>query len=471
MQRTTLLLVIATLLLSACGNESTIAPATAGGNLPAASTPIPGSPAAATRTALISELRNSVNARLTNAADWLTASEGEQINAGGGVRTGAESRVRIDTSDESLIRIGANTEFQLLEFSPQPTDPVTRLQLEAGKLWVQVTKALGGGSFEVETPAGVATVRGSLMSVEFDQAAGRMAVTCLEGECELRDRAQSAVRLLAGEASEIAGLGQGPLAARRITRAELQDWSDNFPEAVAVAGQWLTRLVAAETATASAPGGGATACDHPFWPMRPGATWSFTSPDGPLTWTIESVTGESSQANAVMVFTAGEVTGTYNWQCDASGIASFDFGQISSTEFGTISDFAVTRSSGVWLPPARLLTVGYAWALAYDYTAQFGLDVSAPGGSGLDTVSATSSVTQNNTVTGLSAVTFSGNSFQGVQIAREHFQTVQMQMAGISVPPTQFTDTGSWELARGIGPVRWTDTSSGVTELVSYSIP
>jgi hypothetical protein len=298
-----------------------------------------------------------------------------------------------------------------------------------------------------------------------------MAVTCLEGECELRDRAQSAVRLLAGEASEIPGLGQGPLAARRITRAELQDWSDNFPEALAVASGLLTQLAGVETATASAPGGGATACDHPFWPMRPGATWSFTSPNGPLTWTIESVSGDASQASAVMVFAAGEVTGTYNWQCDASGIASFDFGQISSTQFGKISDFVVTRSSGVWLPPANLLTVGYAWALAYDYTAQFGLEFSAPGGSGANTASATSSVTQNNTVTGLNAVTFAGDSFEGVQIAREHFQTIQMQMAGIDVPPTQFTDTGNWELARGIGPVRWTGTTSGDTELVSYSIP
>jgi len=464
MPRTTLLLVIATLLLSACGNESTTAPATAGAgnNLPAASTPIPGSPAAATRTARISELRNMVNSKKTNAADWLTASEGEQILAGGGVRTGEESRVRIDTSDASLIRIGANTEFQLLEFSPQPTDPVTRLQLEAGKLWVQVTQALGGGSFEVETPAGVAAVRGSLMSVAFDRAAGRMAVTCLEGECELRDRAQNAVRLRAGEASEIAGPGQGPLAARRINRAELQDWIDHFPEAAAIARSWLERLGLDKT--------GLTACDHPYWPMRPGATWIYATSEGPVTWTIESVSGDASQAVAVMTFTAGEITGTYNWQCDQNGITSFDFGQLSSTEFGTISDFVVTSSSGVWLPPADRLAVGYAWALTFDLE----MKLTGAGGSDAGFTTATASVTENNTVSGANPVSFDGQAFDGLQITRESFRNIQMQMAGIAVPPIQLNDTGNWEMARGIGAVRWTSTAGDARttgELVSYSIP
>ncbi len=451
------------LILAACASETpppgAAGPNQGGSQLGGAST---ATAEPAVRSARISELRNTVNSKKTNVAEWLTASEGEQILAGGGVRTGAESRVRIDTSDESLIRIGANTEFQLLEFSPQLTDPVTRLQLDAGKLWVQVTQALGGGSFEVETPAGVAAVRGSLMSVAFDRAAGRMAVTCLEGECELRDRAQNAVRLQAGEASEIAGPGQGPLAARRINRAELQDWIDNFPEAVAIARSWLESLGLDKT--------GLTACDHPYWPMRPGATWIYTTSEGPVTWTIESVSGDASQAVAVMTFTTGKITGTYNWQCDQNGITSFDFGQLTLTEFGTISDFVVTSSSGVWLPPADRLTVGYAWALTFDFQMNFAGSV----GSDAGVTTATASVTENNTVSGANPVSFDGQAFDGLQITRESFRNIQMQMAGVTVPPIQLNDTGNWEMARGIGAVRWTSTAGDTRttgELVSYSIP
>lgn len=468
MHRVFILFVIAMLLTSACVGGDAVAPTPAvGSGLPGAVTAAPGSTTAPTRTARISELRNTVSARITSAADWLAAREGEQINAGGGVRTGAESRVRIDTSDQSLIRIGANTEFQLLEFSPQPTDPVTRLQLEAGKLWVQVTQALGGGSFEVETPAGVATVRGSLMSVEFEQATGRLAVTCLEGECELRDRAQNTVRLRAGEASEILGVGQAPLSARPMNRAELNDWIENFPEAAAIARRLLERLGPEETATPPAPGSGLTACDHPYWPMRAGATWNFATSNGPLTWTIESVTGDAAQASAVMTFSIADVTGTYNWQCDSSGLVSFDFGRLSTSELGTFTVFKVTRSSGVWLPPASVLTVGYAWSLAYEFEAKLNLPADAGGAE----AGGLSSVQENNTVISANAVTLGGRTFDGLQLSRQQSQTITVMVQGMQLPPTQVMDTGTWELARGVGPVRWASTLEGTTELVSYSIP
>ncbi|MGQ0603534.1 MAG: FecR family protein, partial [Anaerolineales bacterium] len=247
-------LTIAALVLAACGGAATTGAPTGSGAGAATTAPGSATSTAVTRTAKISELKNDVDARDQKEAQWADAAEGQPLNAGGGTKTGADSRVRIDTSEGSIVRIGASTEFELLEFSAQETDPITRIQLDSGKLWVQVTKALGAGTFEVETPAGVATVRGSLMSVEFDRVSGRLAVTCLEGECELRDRAQGTVRLLAGEASEIASLGTGPLAARRMTRVEVRDWIDNFPEAAEIARALLARL--AEDETAAPPAGG-----------------------------------------------------------------------------------------------------------------------------------------------------------------------------------------------------------------------
>lgn len=473
-QRILALGLFASLLASACGgsSESGTEVGSSAGTATAAQTSLSLTPTGEIRTAKISELKNDVDAKTTSTDDWLTASEGEQIIAGGGVRTGDESRVRIDTSDQSIIRIAANTEFELMEFSPQPDDPVTRLKLDTGKVWVWVTRALGQGTFEVETPSGVATVRGSLMSVEFDRLAGRLAVTCLEGECELRDRLQNAVRLLAGEASEVPGAGLAPRAASRMTRAQLRDWIDNFPEAAEIARRLLA-LLGDETPTPPGGSGGSggtgqTACDHPYFPMRPGATWTYSTESGPLTWTIESVAGDASQATAVMTFNIADITGTYNWQCDAGGITSFDFGTLSSAEFGQFSNLQVTRSSGVWLPAAELLTPGYGWALAYDVEMQ----MTIPGGGGEG--SGTTSFSEQNSVASANPVTVDGQTYDGLQITRSGSQTMQATVGGFSVPAVEMAIDSAWELARGVGIVRWTSRTEGQTstsELVSFSVP
>jgi hypothetical protein len=466
-QHTLSTLLAASLLMAACGG---------GGNPPADSgnsgvngpTPSTSSTStASTRTAEISELRNNVEARQTTGLDWGLAADGQEINAGGGVRTGDESRVRIDTSDNSIIRIGANTEFQLLEFSPQAENSVTRMQLDAGQVWAQVTKELGTGTFEVETPAGVATVRGSLMSVAFDAAAGQLAVTCLEGECELRDRAQNAVRLVAGEAAEIVGVGQGPGAARRMRRAEIQAWIDNFPEAGEIARRLLAGLIE-DTPTPSggsgAGGVGQTACDHPYFPMRPGATWTYDTTNGQNVWTVTSITGDAQSANAVMTFTAPDVQVTYNWACTAEGgLVSYDFGSFNVAELGTVVSLQVNNATGVWLPPASLLTVGYGWTNAYETVFTI---TSADIGEG----SAQSATAESVTVAGAEPVNFGGQTLDGVQLSRTGTQSFQMSIGGFSGPGQSVPINSTMVLARGVGIVSIVDDVSS-TQLVSYSLP
>ncbi len=173
-------------------------------------------------------------ARTTASQDWQAAAEGEHFSVGGGARTGDESRARIDISDGSIIRLGANTEFELRALSPEPTDPITTLRLEAGKVWVFVSKMLGTGTFEIETPSGVATVRGSLMSVAYDPVTGQMTVTCLEGQCRLTGAGGQATDLIGGEQTEIAGSGQPPTSAQANAAAALTEWAQEFPQAQSV---------------------------------------------------------------------------------------------------------------------------------------------------------------------------------------------------------------------------------------------
>ncbi|MEK7785943.1 MAG: FecR family protein, partial [Chloroflexota bacterium] len=153
------------------------------GLTPGAATP------AESRAAKLSELKNVVESRQSSEAEWQAAVDGAQVAAGGGVKTGDDSRARLDISDGTILRLAPQTEFELKTFSPEATDPVTQFTLVAGKMWVAVTTALGGGSFGVETPVGVATVRGSFMSIEYFPINGQMIASCLEGLCRLASSA------------------------------------------------------------------------------------------------------------------------------------------------------------------------------------------------------------------------------------------------------------------------------------------
>jgi hypothetical protein len=224
MYRVSVLFLLTSFLLSACAAPATPAP-----------------PTVQPRTAQLSELQNSVSARDTGTVEWATASAGSLINVSGGVRTGDESRARLDTSEGSIIRIAANTEFELLEFPAELNNPITKLRLEAGKIWIIVSEALGDGNIEIETPTGIATVRGSLMSVEQTATSGTMQITCLEGACRLRGNSGQFITVPPGQQSDIPAPGQNPTAPQPMTLTQIQEWQSNVPEAVAAATNLLNQ--------------------------------------------------------------------------------------------------------------------------------------------------------------------------------------------------------------------------------------
>lgn len=233
-------------------------PASTGGGL-ATPTGAGNSPPENSRSALLSELLKTVDARDTENAEWGSASEGQTISVGGGAKTGEEARARIDISDGTILRLGDSTEFRLTDLSGEPTDPVTTFVLDAGKVWVFVTQALGGGSFEIETPVGSATVRGSLMSTEYHPGNGQMIVSCLDGQCRLTGASGNFTDLQAGEQSEIPSTGLDPAPRQPIDAAQLADWAGEFPQAAEF-------VAAAEagpepTPTPTSPGGGTSEGD------------------------------------------------------------------------------------------------------------------------------------------------------------------------------------------------------------------
>lgn len=190
-----------------------------------ASDPVPQS----SRKATFAVVLNDVQARLVAEADLKPAVPGDQLQVGGQARSGETGRARLDLQpDGTVVRLAPNTLFTLTALESQEQTPFSRLSLMFGKLWI----ILSGGSLEVETPYGVAAVRGSYMSVAFDEAQG-MVVTCLEGQCSLTNPAGT-VELTDGQTASIPQLNAPPSLPQPMLPEAYQEWEQASPEAVAL---------------------------------------------------------------------------------------------------------------------------------------------------------------------------------------------------------------------------------------------
>jgi len=125
----------------------------------------------------------------------------------------------------------------------------TKIKLETGKLFI----ILSGGSAEVETPSGIASVRGSYMKVEVDPETKDIYVTCLEGDCSASNPAGT-VSFSNGEKTVL--LHHDPVTGtwtppnvEAMTPDEFQEWLDENPEAKEVFEQAMATLTAFAPAT------------------------------------------------------------------------------------------------------------------------------------------------------------------------------------------------------------------------------
>lgn len=226
-------LLTAALLLAACGAPPTGAPFT-----PTTTR----DPASAT----VSEVVNDVKARPAPDASLEPVDDGFVFGAGGQVQTGEASKARLDLSDGSILRLAESSSFVLEAAAPSEGGLVTRLQLTFGKIWVSLT----GGAVEVETPVGVAAVRGSFAVFEYDPGDPDdptddvLVVGCLEGSCSAHN---DTVDEQLGNLEQIT-LTHGGQEVERVTLtgAAVQEFLQNNPE---VAEAIVATLTAAPPAT------------------------------------------------------------------------------------------------------------------------------------------------------------------------------------------------------------------------------
>jgi ferric-dicitrate binding protein FerR (iron transport regulator) len=171
-----------------------------------------------------------VQARNAESDSWTAAVINQTFSVGGEVQTLLDSKAKINLSEGSIVRLGPNTRFTLTELSGSDYDPITRLSLVAGELWVILNTALHSGSFDIETPVGVAAVRGSYLNVRYDQPTDSVIISCLEGLCELRNELGS-IAVAAGQQASILKRGQLIDPPQPMSQEQLDRWANFVIEA------------------------------------------------------------------------------------------------------------------------------------------------------------------------------------------------------------------------------------------------
>ena len=177
------------------------------------------------RTAAISLVEPLVESRASASVDFSAAAPGVMLPVGGEARTGEAGRARLDLApDGTIIRLAPNTYFTVSKLEEESGSPFTELELFFGQIYI----ILSGGELSVQTPSGLASVRGSMMGVSYDPNTKSMTVTCLEGHCSLRND-KGIIELVAGQAADILNgiLSRAP---RDLTDGEIYGWLENAPE-------------------------------------------------------------------------------------------------------------------------------------------------------------------------------------------------------------------------------------------------
>ncbi|HEY2979781.1 MAG TPA: FecR family protein [Anaerolineales bacterium] len=203
-----------------------------------------------TLTASLSELDGTVKLKPAGQQEFSEATGSSVLEAGGQVQTGDDGRVRLDLSNGTIVRVAPSSLFTLASIDATDSGLNTKLDLQLGEVFI----ILNGGTMDVETPSGVASVRGSFMGLQLVEVAPGIfdvIVTCLEGDCGAENEAGSAdltdgQRTILFHQDPVTGLYTAPEIGL-MTPDDLQHWLDENPEAAAIFTQ------VANTKTALAP--------------------------------------------------------------------------------------------------------------------------------------------------------------------------------------------------------------------------
>lgn len=112
--------------------------------------------------------------------------------------------------------------------------------------------------------------------------------------------------------------------------------------------------------------GGQTACDHPFLPLRPGATWTYSGGGHTVTWKVTDVAGDQAKASAAMTAEGRGVTSEFVWLCE-QGVGLRRIHRWQNIDGAGTLNLTLDIAHGSYLPPAGALAPDLAWEFSAKY--------------------------------------------------------------------------------------------------------
>lgn len=228
-----------------------------------------------------------------------------------------------------------------------------------------------------------------------------------------------------------------------------------------------TQIVSIAPTDTAVPAPQVHACDNPYMPIVPGATWNYKL-TGPLpdtfTHTIVSVEGSSFVEQDV--FAAG-VTRQGTWDCENGNLIALDppsgASANVSTENNVSVDFETKDLSGVTLP--AMINTGDTWSQALTLE-------------GTQTINGTSFPASNQLTSdckaiGIESVTVEAGTFEAMRVECQTTMNLSLSMGDVPIQNTLHLTGTNWYV-ENIGLVKTLTTGMGfdsTTELITYNIP
>lgn len=216
--------------------------------------------------------------------------------------------------------------------------------------------------------------------------------------------------------------------------------------------------------------GSQSACDHPYLPLRPGATWTYELSDGSVIWEVVDVQGNMDEATTMLNVTVGDVILDYQWHCTAGqGLDTFDFANLTSAPVGLDMTIEQVSIDGQFILPPDQMIPGASWTAELLGEISYSQEVE---GTSIEATGEMKTV-QEHTIKSAEPVEFDGQTVPGLQIEQVNTITLLLSLMGTNTEQT-ISLTNDYDLGYGIGIIGQSSESNFGTdtmELVSYSIP
>jgi hypothetical protein len=212
-------------------------------------------------------------------------------------------------------------------------------------------------------------------------------------------------------------------------------------------------------------------CANPYYPVRQGASWTYTSTGsglGDTTWT-DTITSVRSDG-FTLTSQYPDLMRTQEWACRPEGLVALQLGggPAGSLTTGETNLVMNTRNaSGVTYP--KEIAPGQTWSHTLDYTGEMNI-----AGQPADAVG---DAKAGFTAIAFESVTVPAGTFNAIKVEVQQTININATFQGVTVPVTFSGMTTSW-YAEGVGWIKsvtagnFADTAfTDTIELQSYNIP